>query len=73
VPPAKEAWSVFLLMAFLDPSGRQKKRPQLGGKLRPKLRQGVPHIGTIVMWVSYPPIPLNSFSEIRESPVSKRE
>jgi hypothetical protein len=28
----------------------------------------VPHIGTIAMWVSYPPIPLNSFSEIREWP-----
>jgi hypothetical protein len=33
-----------------------------------EVEAGVPHIGTIAMWVSYPPIPLNSFSEIRERP-----
>jgi hypothetical protein len=49
-------------------SGPPKETAPARGQAEAEVEAGVPHIGTIAMWVSYPPIPLNSFSEIREWP-----
>jgi hypothetical protein len=48
--------------------GLPKETAPARGQAEAEVEAGVPHIGTIAMWGSYPPIPLNSFSEIREWP-----
>jgi hypothetical protein len=58
----------FLLVAFGIREWPPKETAPARGQAEAEVEAGVPHIGTIAMWVSYPPIPLNSFSEIREWP-----